>query len=51
MCLGKSDWKLILETINLSKRLGKVTAMDSITFDVLEDQIFAHANRTKKKQV
>jgi ABC-type branched-subunit amino acid transport system ATPase component len=51
MCLAKSDWKLILEMINLSKKLGKVTAVDSITFEVFEDEIFAHANCMEKKRV
>ena len=49
MCLAKSDRKLILEIINLSKRLGKVTAVDSINFEVLEDEIFTRTNCMEEK--
>jgi hypothetical protein len=51
ICLAKRHWKLILEVINFSKRLGKVTAMDSISFEVFEGEIFARANCMKKKLV
>jgi ABC-2 type transport system ATP-binding protein len=37
---SSEDRKPILEVINLSKRFGKVTAVDSVSFDVFEGEIF-----------
>jgi ABC-2 type transport system ATP-binding protein len=37
---GQKDRKPILEVINLSKRFGRVTAVDSISFEVFEGEIF-----------
>jgi ABC-2 type transport system ATP-binding protein len=36
----RKDRKPILEVINLSRRFGRVTAVDSISFDVFEGEIF-----------